>query len=98
MILIRIPKEIPNFLKVLVSHLLTFFYQRNNHRLSIKLIIIHKMIVPRFGHTLTQLPDGRILAVGGSDMRSTTNFPAGTATWQWASTDTAELYNPSTNK
>jgi len=58
------------------------------------------MQVPRFAHTLTQLPDGRILAVGGKDMRQTQ--PEG-GYWSsnvlfWASTPTAEIYDPATQK
>lgn len=55
------------------------------------------MQLSRFGHTLTRLPDGRILAVGGRDYTQA-NYAGGTSErWHFQTTATAEIYDPVTN-
>lgn len=54
------------------------------------------MVLSRFGHTLTRLPDGRILAVGGKDYTQA-QYRTGEYAWNFKTTATAEIYDPATN-
>lgn len=56
------------------------------------------MVLSRFGHTLTRLPDGRILAVGGKDYTQAQYRGAGSNAWNFKTTATAEIYDPATNQ
>jgi N-acetylneuraminic acid mutarotase len=47
---------------------------------------------PRFAHTATLLPDGKVLVVGGNQTMPNADFPAGLDTLS-----SAELYDPKTN-